>query len=90
MTSVRDEERAALAQARALAKASRGAAARRAQQDRQKVADAIEHTARLFPSCRCGLRRGMTSAALRDLGGGCTMPQHACPRLDAVRRRIER
>lgn len=38
--------------------------------------------------CRCALQPAMTALELRTLGGGCTMPSHCCPTLDAYRRRV--
>lgn len=86
----RAEERAARARHRALSKAQTAAAAARDRKERASVADAIRDTRARFPACRCALHRGMRKRDVRDLGGGCTMPWHACPRLDAVRRRLDK
>jgi hypothetical protein len=55
---------------------------------RRALADAIEHTASRWPRCRCRLHARMTDHQLVALGAGCTSPHYACPRLDAVRRRV--
>jgi len=81
-----DDERQARAQLRRQQRMQRGADRQRERQEQAAVAQAIVATSKL--RCRCGLRRGMTRKDLRALGGGCSMPAHCCPRLDAVRRQV--
>lgn len=50
---------------------------------------AIADTGERHPACKCDLRAGMTQDDIRGLAAGCTDPLYVCPRLDAVRRRIE-
>jgi hypothetical protein len=55
---------------------------------RARLDAAIRETALRWPGCRCTLHARMTDHDLVALGCGCTRPRWACPRLDAVRRRV--
>jgi hypothetical protein len=55
---------------------------------RARLDAAIRETALRWPECRCNLHARMTDHDLMALGCGCTGPRWACPRLDAVRRRV--
>lgn len=71
---------------RHIAKMHRARQAAIARAKRDALRTAIAETAHMH--CTCGLNSRTTRADLDALGGGCTMPSWACPRLDAVRRRV--
>lgn len=87
-TAARLEEREALTQHRHMARMRRAAdtAAQRAYRDR--LAEAVRSTKDTWRRCRCEFRGIRSADELRALEGGCTMPSYCCPRLDAVRRRM--
>jgi hypothetical protein len=83
-----EEERAAREQLRHQQKMHRGAARARQRSWRERLRDAMRETRTRYPRCKCALHCGMTREELRDLASGCTAPDHVCPRLDTVRRRM--
>ena len=82
------EERAARRQHRTLERAQRASRAALARRWREQLREAVRATRSSNPSCRCHLAGVRTREDLAGLEGGCTMPLFACPRLDAVRRRM--
>lgn len=86
--AARREEQAARARHKQQLKMQKAAARRRAQDWRRKLADAIRETKKQHPQCRCRFAGVGDAAALRAMGGGCTMPDYVCPRLDAIRRKV--
>lgn len=73
----------------ALARARAAAAEARARRRAADLREVIADTGRRFPYCHCKIRANSKLTTVRALGGGCTMPNYACPRLDAIRRRTE-
>ena len=52
----------------------------------QRWASELQRTKAIHSRCRCLLSARTTANDLAKMGGGCTMPDYCCPRLDALRR----
>lgn len=85
--AITDERAARRRHADAELQRGRQRAAARARREKLKVA--LRETRERFPRCTCELHLDITAEQLRALGAGCAAGRWVCPRLDAVRRRME-
>lgn len=88
VNAVMQEEREAMRKHRHMERMRKAADTATQRAYREKLRAVLAETRANHKRCRCDFTGVRDREGLIAMGGGCTDPNHVCPRLDAARRRM--